>query len=94
MFWEPGHTDSLVSIQEKAPGLLLGIPNGIVLFVREVCLLESAEALDSFSSSISPNHRFINTPLPLLLGHPRWEVMCAKAWHVNMFPGSALLVGS
>lgn len=34
------------------------------------------------------------TPLPLLLGHPRLEVMCAKAWHVNGFPGSALLVGS
>lgn len=84
----------MVSIQEKAPGLLLAIPNGIVLFVREVCLLESAAALDSSSSSISPNHRFINIPLPLLLGHPGLEVVCARAQHGNVFPGSALPVGS
>lgn len=61
--------------------------------LSELCLLVSAEALDCFSSSISPDQGFINTHLPLLLCYPRLEVMCAKAWHGNVSPGSALLAG-
>lgn len=91
---EPACTDSLVSSQKEAPGQLLGIPNGMVLFVRELCPLVSAEALNCFSSSVSPDQGFINTHLPLLLCHPRLEVMCANAWHVNVSPGSALLAGA
>lgn len=61
------------------------------------CLSErcvSCSQLDSSSSSISPNHRFINIPLPLLLGHPGLELVCARAQQGNVFPGSAVPVGS
>lgn len=61
------------------------------------CLSErcvSWSQLDSSSSSISPNHRFINIPLPLLLGHPGLELVCARAQQGNVFPGSAVPVGS
>lgn len=62
--------------------------------LSELCPLVSAKALDCFSSSVSPDQGFINTHLPLLLCHSRLEVMCTKAWHVNVSPGPAVLAGA